>query len=199
MLAHVGARSLTDVADQTVPAAIRRREPLALGGPRGERELLAELREIAGKNHVLRSFIGMGYHDCTVPPVIQRNVLENPGWYTQYTPYQAEISQGRLEALLNFQTMVADLTGLHLANASLLDEATAAAEAMSLCHAAHRGKRNRFAVSERCHPQTIAVVRTRAAALGIDVIVGDLTTHEPSSRRRMERGRWSWWRSTSWR
>src|SRR5213594_1809364 len=133
MLVTLGLQSLDALIYGTVPAEIRLRRRLALGGPRGEQEVLAELRTLAGRNQVFRSFIGMGYYDCVTPPVIQRNVLENSGWYTQYTPYQAEIAQGRLEALLNFQTMVADLTGLPLANASLLDEATAAAEAMMMC------------------------------------------------------------------
>src|SRR5581483_5733101 len=140
--------------DQTVPAAIRMKKPLPLGEPRGEFEVLADLRAIASRNKVFRSFIGMGYSDTITPPVIQRNILENPGWYTQYTPYQAEIAQGRLEALLNFQTMVGDLTGLPLANASLLDEATAAAEAMNMCHSLHED-RPKFFVARDCHPQTI--------------------------------------------
>ena len=138
MLRILGFESLDQLTDATVPESIRLRRPLKLGPPRGEHELLQELREIAGQNRVVRSFIGMGYYDTITPPVIQRNILENPGWYTQYTPYQAEIAQGRLEALLNFQTMVADLTGLPLANASLLDEATAAAEAMAMARAASR-------------------------------------------------------------
>src|SRR5690606_37032278 len=135
----------------------------ALGLPpaRSERELLDRARALADRNQVYRSYLGMGYYGTVLPPVIQRNVLENPGWYTQYTPYQAEIAQGRLEALLNFQTAVADLTGLPIANASLLDEATAAAEAMTLFAGAQRGQRGRFFVDERCHPQTIAVVRQR--------------------------------------
>src|SRR5207249_6188878 len=167
MLATLGLQSLDALIDGTVPAEIRLRRRLALGGPLGEQEVLAELRTLAGRNQVFRSFIGMGYHDCITPPVIQRNVLENPGWYTQYTPYQAEIAQGRLEALLNFQTMVADLTGLPLANASLLDEATAAAEAMHMCRAIAGNGRHAFFAAEECHPQTLAVVKTRARSLGI--------------------------------
>ena len=174
MLATLGCDSLDQLVDQTIPAAIRLKEPLKLGPPRGEHESLAELRAIAEKNRVCRSFIGMGYYDTILPPVIQRNILENPGWYTQYTPYQAEISQGRLEALLNFQTMVADLTGLPLANASLLDEATAAAEAMTMCHRILKGKRRGFFVANDCHPQTIAVIETRAEPLDIDLHVGSI-------------------------
>ena len=170
MLARVGCDSLETLIGQTVPAAIRS-GPLRLSGlgdrPRGEREVLEQLRVIASENRLTRSCIGMGYADTIVPPVIQRNVLENPGWYTQYTPYQAEISQGRLEALLNFQTMVADLTGLPLANASLLDEATASAEAMALCHATARGKQPAFFAADDCHPQTLGVLRTRAESMGI--------------------------------
>ena len=164
--------SLDALIDDTVPKQIRLRAPLQLPAGRGEYEVLGELKTIASQNQVFRSFIGMGYYDCITPAVIQRNILENPGWYTQYTPYQAEISQGRLEALLNFQTMVTDLTALDIANASLLDEATAAAEAMTLCHALKTG-RNVFFVSEDCHPQNIDVVKTRAKALGIEVVVGD--------------------------
>ncbi len=174
MLATLGYGSLDELTDALVPPDIRLTRPLDLGAPRGEHELIGELLGIARHNDVFRSFLGMGYHDCITPPVIQRNVLENPGWYTQYTPYQPEISQGRLEALLNFQTLVADLTALPLANASLLDEATAAAEAMTMCLAASRVAARRFFVADDCHPQTIAVVRTRARALGIDVEVGPL-------------------------
>src|SRR3989442_1510235 len=136
MLAIVGFDSLEALIDDAVPSSIRLREPLKLPAARSEHEALAELKAVMSKNKGFRSYIGMGYSDCITPPVVQRNVLENPGWYTAYTPYQAEISQGRLEALLNFQTMVTDLTALNIANASLLDEATAAAETMSLCHAA---------------------------------------------------------------
>ncbi len=173
MLALLGVDSLDELMEQTVPAGIRLPRPLNLGEPRGEFETLAELRGIAEKNQGLRSCIGMGYYDTITPPVIQRNILENPGWYTQYTPYQAEISQGRLEALLNFQTMVADLTSLPLANASLLDEGTAAAEAMAMCRSIADSKKHVFFVSADCHPQTIAVVRTRATSLGIEIIIGD--------------------------
>ncbi|MCC6659900.1 MAG: aminomethyl-transferring glycine dehydrogenase [Phycisphaerales bacterium] len=170
MLGVLGCRSLEELTDQTVPRAIRARMDLDLP-ERGEHELIRELRGIASQNKVYRSFIGMGYHGTITPPVIQRNILENPGWYTQYTPYQAEISQGRLEALLNFQTMIADLTALPLAGASLLDEGTAAAEAMAMCHAIAGEDRRRFLVADDCHPQTIAVVRTRAESLGIEVEV----------------------------
>ncbi|HET7290936.1 MAG TPA: aminomethyl-transferring glycine dehydrogenase [Vicinamibacteria bacterium] len=171
MLAAIGARSLEALVDETVPGSIRR-APLRLPSARGENELLDDLRLLAGKNQVYRSFIGMGYYGTITPAVIQRNILENPVWYTAYTPYQAEIAQGRLEALLNFQTLVADLTGLALANASLLDEGTAAAEAMHMCAAFAKAGRSGFWVADDCHPQTISVVRTRAAAVGIDVHVG---------------------------
>ncbi|HXV77477.1 MAG TPA: aminomethyl-transferring glycine dehydrogenase [Candidatus Polarisedimenticolaceae bacterium] len=173
MLGSLGFDSLDRLSDAIVPDDIRLRRDLRLGPPRSESRALAELRQIARHNEVYRSFIGLGYHGCITPPVIQRNILENPGWYTQYTPYQAEIAQGRLEALLNFQTMVADLTALPMANASLLDEATAAAEAMSLCLAASRATAKTFFVADDCHPQTIAVVRTRAGAAGIEVRTGD--------------------------
>jgi glycine dehydrogenase len=172
MLKQLGYASLDAMIDAAVPKPIRLGRLLQLPAARSEHEVLAALKEIASQNQVCRSFIGMGYYDCITPAVIQRNVLENPGWYTQYTPYQAEISQGRLEALLNFQTMVADLTGLEIANASLLDEATAAAEAMTMCHAL-KDERNVFFISQSCHPQNIEVVRTRAKALGIEVVVGD--------------------------
>jgi glycine dehydrogenase len=176
MLRTLGLASLDELVARTVPEAIRLRQPLALPAPASEEQALAELAEKASRNEVFRSFIGMGYHDCHTPAVILRNVLENPGWYTQYTPYQAEIAQGRLEALLNFQTMVADLTGLPLANASLLDEATAAAEAMTLCRAVAKPGRAGFFVAEDCHPQTIAVVRTRAESLGVVVHVGPVAS-----------------------
>src|SRR3989454_7160845 len=173
MLATLGFQSLDALLSATWPDAIRLRAPLALGPHGGEYDVLAALRSLHDRNKIFRSFLGMGSHDCPTRPVIQRNILENPGWYTQYTPYQPEIAQGRLEALLNFQTMVSDLTGLDIANASLLDEGPAAAEAMTMSHALSRGDANSFFVSEGCHPQTIAVVRTRALPLGIDVIVGE--------------------------
>jgi glycine dehydrogenase len=172
MLATLGVASLEALVGEAVPGVIRLGRPLDLPAPLSEEQALADLRAKAGRNRVLRSFIGMGYHDCHTPAVVLRNVLENPGWYTQYTPYQAEIAQGRLEALLNYQTMVADLTGLPLANASLLDEATAAGEAMTLCRAVARPGKDGFFVAEDCHPQTIAVVRTKAEPQGIRVHVG---------------------------
>jgi glycine dehydrogenase len=174
MLAEIGVGSLDELVAKSLPAAIRLKQPLVLPAPLSEEQALAELARKAGKNKLFRSFIGMGYSDCHTPAVILRNVLENPGWYTQYTPYQAEIAQGRLEALINFQTMVCDLTALPLANASLLDEATAAAEAMALCRALARPGKDGFFVAEDCHPQTIAVVETRAEPLGVKVHVGPL-------------------------
>ena len=156
MLAAVGADSLDDLMAESLPAAIRMQDSLALGEGISEYELMGQLRELASQNRIHRSFIGMGYSDCIIPPVIQRNILENPGWYTQYTPYQSEIAQGRLEALLNFQTMVGDLTGFALANASLLDEATAAAEAIAMLRAVQKKNASqRVFVSSDCHPQTI--------------------------------------------
>jgi glycine dehydrogenase len=175
MLATLGLHSLDTLADAAIPRDIRLNQPLGIPEREGEQAVLARLKGIASQNKVYRSLIGMGYYDCITPGVIQRNILENPAWYTQYTPYQAEISQGRLEALVNFQTMVADLTGLPLANASLLDEATAAAEAMAMCHAItrHAGQeRNEFFVSRDCHPQTLAVLQTRAEPLGITIRSG---------------------------
>ncbi len=173
MLEVLGRGSLDALIDATVPAGIRLKRPLDLPPDHSEHGLLQELQQIAAKNQVFRSYLGMGYSDTVTPAVIQRNVLENPGWYTQYTPYQPEISQGRLEALLNYQTMVIDLTGLPVANASLLDESTAAAEAMALVHAVAGGEAKAFFVAQDCHPQTIEVVRTRAQPLGWQIVVGD--------------------------
>ena len=182
MLALLGFGSLDELAQAVLPPDIVKEKELLLDGlpnrPLGEAELLARLREMAEENPVHRSFIGMGYSETLVPGVIQRNILENPGWYTQYTPYQSEISQGRLEALLVFQTMVSDLTGLPLANASLLDEGTAAAEAMSMCRSIRRGQGQRFLASEECHPQTLGVLRTRVEALGLELVVGRLEEME---------------------
>jgi glycine dehydrogenase len=183
MLERLRLDSLAALIDEAVPDAIRTKTPLQLPPAASETEILAELRELAARNDVFRSFIGMGYYDTNTPGVIMRNILENPGWYTQYTPYQPEIAQGRLEALLNFQTMITDLTAMEIANASMLDEATAAAEAMTLClRARHRkSTANVFFVSNRCHPQTIAVVQTRAEPLGVEVIVGDHETYDFST------------------
>src|SRR5437773_3219911 len=172
MLRELGFENLDAVIDSAIPKNIRLDRQLNLPEAKSESEALAELRAIAKKNKVARSFIGTGYYDCITPPVIQRNILENPGWYTAYTPYQAELAQGRLEALLNFQTMITDLTGLEIANASLLDEATAAAEAMAHCHAVVPNRKT-FFVADNCHPQTIAVVQTRAKPLGITIKIGD--------------------------
>ncbi len=173
MLEKIGYASFDELIGDALPASIRYYQPLNLGKPQTESEMLADLRQIAAQNQVSRSFIGMGYYNCITPPVIQRNILENPGWYTAYTPYQAEIAQGRLEALLNFQTMIIDLTGLPVTNASLLDESTAAAEAMGMCIAASkRGTSKTFFVSETCHPQTIGVLKTRAEPLGIELLIG---------------------------
>ncbi|MEY2489486.1 MAG: glycine dehydrogenase [Verrucomicrobiota bacterium] len=174
MLSEIGFENLDALIDTTVPKNIRFHRPLDLPHPASEWDALSELRGLAKKNIVARSFIGAGYSDTITPPVIQRNILENPGWYTAYTPYQAEIAQGRLEALLNFQTMITDLTALDIANASLLDEATAAAEAMTLCQAVATD-RNTFFVANDCHPQTIEVIQTRAKPLGIEVVVGDFS------------------------
>jgi len=172
MLHEVGFDSLGALTEATVPKDIRLERELNLPEAKSETKALAELRAIAQKNKIARSFIGTGYYDCITPPVIQRNILENPGWYTAYTPYQAEIAQGRLEALLNFQQMIIDLTALDIANASMLDEATAAAEAMALCHAVVPNRKT-FFVADNCHPQTIAVVQTRAKPLGIEIKIGD--------------------------
>ncbi len=176
MLGQLGFQTLDALIDAIVPKNIRLARALDLPEAQSETDALAELHGLAQKNKIARSFIGAGYHDCITPAVIQRNILENPGWYTAYTPYQAELAQGRLEALLNFQTLVTELTRLDIANASLLDEATAAAEAMALCRAAAAGagkERNKFFIADNCHPQTIEVVRTRAEPLGIEIEIGD--------------------------
>jgi glycine dehydrogenase len=174
MLRDVGFENLDRLIEAAIPKNIRLNRQLNLPEAKSESEALAELRAISKKNKVLRSFIGAGYSDCITPPVIQRNILENPGWYTAYTPYQAELAQGRLEALLNFQTMIVDLTKLDVANASLLDEATAAAEAMALCHAVVPNRKI-FLVADNCHPQTIEVIRTRAKPLGVEVRIDNFS------------------------
>ncbi|MBT4871988.1 MAG: aminomethyl-transferring glycine dehydrogenase, partial [Marinovum sp.] len=171
MLTTVGSSSLEDLMDDTLPPSIRQKKPLDFGKPKSEHELLYHMRVTAAKNQVLTSLIGQGYHGTVTPPVIQRNILENPAWYTAYTPYQPEISQGRLEALLNYQTMISDLTGLEIANASLLDEATACAEAMTMAQRVAKSKAKGFFVDQNCHPQNIAVMQTRAKPLGIEIII----------------------------
>ena len=173
MLKTLGIKDLDTLIDQTVPAQIRQEEPLDFGKAKSERGFLYEMRQVADKNKVFTSMIGQGFHGTVTPPAIQRNILENPAWYTAYTPYQPEISQGRLEALLNYQTMVTDLTGLPVANASLLDEATAAAEAMTMAQRVAKSKATAFFIDENCHPQNIAVMQTRAAPLGIECIIGN--------------------------
>ncbi len=176
MLQALGLDSLDQLIDKVVPPSIRRQDDMHIPDGLTEHQSLAALKQMASKNRLLKTCIGLGYYDTLTPPVIQRNVLENPAWYTSYTPYQAEISQGRMEALLNFQTMVADLTGMELANASMLDEATACAEAMTLCQRMSKSKGKVFFVAEDCHPQNIDVVKTRANTLGIEVVVGDPNT-----------------------
>ena len=177
MLELIQADSLDKLIDETIPDGIRLSRPMDLPEALSENDFLEEFKNLAGKNKIFKSFIGMGYYDTLVPNVIKRNILENPGWYTAYTPYQAEIAQGRLEALINFQTTVSDLTGMELANASLLDEGTAAAEAMSMLYGQRKGKKRKeadvFFVSELCHPQTIEVLQTRAEPIGVEVKVGD--------------------------
>src|SRR5687767_10279960 len=179
MLSAIGVPSLDALIDQTIPPDIRLQAPLDLPAGDSEHEYLRRLRGIAARNRTFRSFIGQGYYDCVTPAVILRNVLENPGWYTPYTPYQAEIAQGRLESLLNFQTVVKDLTGMDIATASLLDEGTAAAEAMTMFHRlqtrkAPAGKESVFLVSDRCFAQTIDVLRGRAEPLNIKLVIGDV-------------------------
>jgi glycine dehydrogenase len=180
MFKVLGVKDLDELIDQTIPQTLRQDKPLDFGKPKSERELLWYMRQVAKKNKVFSSMIGQGFYGTVTPPAIQRNILENPAWYTAYTPYQPEISQGRLEALLNFQTMVCDLTGLEIANASLLDEATAAAEAMTMAQRVAKSKATGFFVDENCHPQNIAVMQTRAAPLGIEVIVGNPAKLDPT-------------------
>jgi glycine dehydrogenase len=183
MLAELGLDSLGGLIRAAVPANILTEHVYDLPAARTEREVLADLAELADQNRTFRSYLGLGYHGCVTPPVILRNVLENPAWYTQYTPYQAEISQGRLEALLNFQTLVADLTGMEVANSSMLDEATSAAEVMTLFRRVlgRKAPSDTFLVDPSCHPQTVEVIRTRAAPLGIDVVVAEAATYDFST------------------
>src|SRR5258707_7438068 len=176
MLETVGAKTLSELIGQTLPASIRQKVPLDLGRALSETEALAHMRELASRNQVFTSLIGQGYSGTILPAVIQRNILENPAWYTAYTPDQPEISQGLLEALVNFQTMICDLTGLDVANASLLDSATSAAEAMALAERLAHGKAKSFFVDRDAHPQTLAVLRTRAEPLGWNLIIGDPAT-----------------------
>ena len=173
MLAKIGYPSLDKLMEETVPPQIRLPKDLVLDDPLTEQEAISKLKRVMSQNKVLKSFIGTGYYETITPTVILRNVLENPGWYTSYTPYQAEISQGRLEGLLNYQTMVADLTGMAMSNASLLDEATACAEAMSMVYGLSNNKKKNFFVDEKCHPQNIDLIKTRAAPIGVNVIVGN--------------------------
>src|SRR3954470_16131518 len=181
MLKKIGAKSIDDLIEQTVPSNIRLKQPLRIAPAMSEYQYLRHLKALGKKNKMFRSYIGLGYYNSILPAVIQRNVLENPGWYTAYTPYQAEIAQGRLEAILNFQTMVMDLTAMPIANASLLDEATAAAEALFMFYS-NRSKEkiknnaNKFFVSNTCFPQTIDVIKTRAVPYGIELVIGDANT-----------------------
>jgi glycine cleavage system protein P-like pyridoxal-binding family len=183
MLAELGCRSVDDLINQVVPANIISERELEMDPPRSERAASTYLRHMRHRNQVFVSMIGCGYHGTVMPPVIRRNVFENPDWYTAYTPYQAEVSQGRLEVLLSFQQMICDLTGMELANASLLDEATAGAEAMSMCRRLSKAKSNVFFVDDRVHPQTLAVIKTRAGFMGFEILVGNpgnngLVAHE---------------------
>ncbi|XP_076038524.1 glycine dehydrogenase (decarboxylating), mitochondrial [Oratosquilla oratoria] len=180
MLDYIGYKNLEEMTDATVPSNIRLQRDLDLDNPIGEHELLRKISDISDKNEVWRSYIGMGYHNCCMPHAILRNIFENPGWTTQYTPYQPEVAQGRLESLLNYQTMVTDMTGLAVANASLLDEGTAAAEAMALAY--RQNKRRKVYLSEKLHPQTLAVVNTRAIPFGLDVLMGPIEEMDFSNR-----------------
>jgi len=183
MLAALNVDSLDALVQQTIPESIHLSQPLTLPEPIDEPAALKELRRMAATNHRTTCFIGQGFHPCVVPSVIRRNILENPGWYTQYTPYQAEIAQGRLEALLNFQTLIADLTGLPVAGASLLDEASAAAEAMTVCWRARsrRSQADTFLVTDRIHPQVLKVLETRARPLDIRVVTAPLSEMNPNA------------------
>ncbi|MDH5382063.1 MAG: glycine dehydrogenase (aminomethyl-transferring), partial [Cyclobacteriaceae bacterium] len=185
MLNVIGVESLEKLIDETIPEGIRSRKSLALPKAQNEQEFLSGFKKTASKNKMFRNFIGMGYYNCYTPPVIQRNILENPGWYTAYTPYQAEIAQGRLEALINFQTVVTDLTGMEIANASLLDEGTAAAEAMAMLHAIRKGSKknaNTFLVDINVFPQTLDILKTRSKPLGITLQIQDIKNTDLSDQ-----------------
>src|SRR5688572_8231150 len=184
MLEKIGASSVDELIEQTVPASIRLKKPLDLPPAQTEYEFLNRFKQIAAKNKVFKTLIGAGYYNTITPPVVLRNILENPGWYTAYTPYQAEIAQGRLEALINYQTMIIDLTGMEIANASLLDEATAAAEAMHLLYASRKASKknaHKFFVDQNTFPQTIAVLNTRSMPIGVELVVGDILTFDHSN------------------
>jgi len=186
MLKTVGVETVEQLIYETVPDNIRLKNDLKLDEALSEHEYASHIKDLADKNKVYRSFIGLGYHQAITPAVIQRNILENPGWYTAYTPYQAEIAQGRLEALLNYQTMITDLTGMELANASLLDESTAAAEAMALLfsvrsRAQKKANTNKFFVSEEILPQTLSLLQTRATPIGVELVIGDHKTFDFST------------------
>ena len=181
MLSVIGVNSLDELIDKTVPSNIRLKQPLNTGAPMSEQEFLTELKGVASKNEIFTNYIGMGYYNTLTPTVVLRNIMENPGWYTAYTPYQAEIAQGRLEALLNFQTLVIELSGMEIANGSLLDEATAAAEAMNMFKGLLDRKRvaNKYFVDQHTFPQTIDVLYTRAQPVGIEIVIGDFKTFTP--------------------
>lgn len=187
MLHVCDAGSVKQLIEETIPAKIRLDKPLNLPEALSEQDYLREIKTIASQNKIFRSFIGMGYYDTITPNVILRNILENPGWYTAYTPYQAEIAQGRLEALINFQTLVTDLTGMEIANASLLDEGTAAAEAVSMLFGQKKGKKRKGSdtlfVSEKCHPQTLSVLKNRLEPIGIELVIGDPSAMDVTDTR----------------
>ena len=183
MLQVIGVSSLDELIDQTVPPNIRMQDGLRSGEPMSEAQFLSKLKETAAKNQIFKQYIGMGYYNTITPNVILRNIMENPGWYTQYTPYQAEIAQGRLEALLNFQTMVLDLTGMEIANASLLDEGTAAAEAMGMFKGLlpRKSEAFKFFVDQEVFPQTLDVLITRAEPIGVEIVIGDYRSFQPTA------------------
>ena len=184
MLKLIGVKSLDDLIDKTIPNTIKLKKDLVLDSSKSESEFLSAFKKVVEKNKKFKSYIGMGYYDCIVPNVIKRNILENPGWYTAYTPYQAEIAQGRMEALINYQTMVSDLTGMDIANASLLDEGTAASEAMAMFYRLRKGEKksaNKFFVSSKVYPQTLDIMKTRSVPLGIELVIGEVDQFDYSN------------------